>query len=75
MNSIIKIKRKKRNVIETDQEKNNILTNKLSYYIVNKVPIFQNVDEFLNCYKDLENKILDLIIENEKNLEIINELK
>ncbi len=75
MNSIIKIKRKKRNVIETDQEKNNILTNKLSYYILNKVPIFQNVDEFLNCYKDLENKILDLIIENEKNLEIINELK
>ena len=72
---IIRKKIKKKTLTETQKEKNNILTNKLSYYIVNKVPIFQNVDEFLNCYKDLENKILDLILEKEKNLEIIKQLK
>ena len=72
---IMRIKRKKKTVKEIEKDKNNILINKLSYYILNKVPIFQNVDDFLNCYKDLENKILDLFLENEKNLKIIKELK
>ena len=72
---IMRIKRKKKTIKEIEKDKNNILINKLSYYILNKVPIFQNVDDFLNCYKDLENKILDLLLENEKNLKIIKELK
>lgn len=73
----IKKRRRKKSLTikQTEKEKNKILTNKLLYYVNNRIPIFQSIEEFLNCFTDVQNRILKLMNQYEKCSKRIKELK
>ena len=73
----IKKKRRKKSltVQKTEKEKNKILTYKLLYYVNNRIPIFQSIEEFFNCFNDVQNRILKLMNQYEICSKRIKELK